>query len=129
MAKYDNYQLYDFAAVVKAIADESRIRILFALKGHRLCVCQLTEMLGLAPSTVSKHIFILKSARLVESQKQGRWVYYRLSTKRISPLAKEAIRWLFHFVATTEEIKRDQQVLNKILKIKPEVLCRLKKAR
>lgn len=127
MAKYNKYDLYDLVTVIKAIADKNRVRLLFALKRQKLCVCQLTEMLGLAPSTVSKHISLLKSARLVESQKQGRWVYYSLSEKRISPIAKEAVNWLFHFAADTEEIEKDQRSLNKILKSDPGILCRMKK--
>lgn len=127
MAKYNKYDLYDLVTVIKAMADKNRVRLLFALKKQKLCVCQLTEMLGLAPSTVSKHISLLKSARLVESQKQGRWVYYSLSEKRISPIGKEAVKWLFHFAGDTEEIEKDQQSLNKILKIDPEILCRMKK--
>jgi ArsR family transcriptional regulator len=42
-----------------------------------LCVCQLIKMLGLAPSTVSKHMSILRQARLVQARKEGKWMYYR----------------------------------------------------
>ncbi|MGA9236606.1 MAG: metalloregulator ArsR/SmtB family transcription factor, partial [Desulfobacterales bacterium] len=63
----------------KALADATRIRILGALQGRELCVCQLIELLGLAPSTVSKHLSILRNARLIDSRKEGRWMYYRLS--------------------------------------------------
>ena len=61
----------DLMAVTKALADESRVRILLALKPGKLCVCQIVELLQLAPSTVSKHMSILKHARLVE-EPQGR---------------------------------------------------------
>ena len=47
--------------------------------GRELCVCQIVELLGLAPSTVSKHLAILKQARLVDSRKEGRWMFYRLA--------------------------------------------------
>ena len=66
-------------AVLKALADETRVRALMALRRRELCVCQLVELLGLAPSTVSKHMSILKQARLVESRKEGRWMFYRLA--------------------------------------------------
>lgn len=129
MAKYNKYYLYDLVSVVKTMTDENRIRILCALQKQRLCVCQLTEMLNLAPSTVSKHIALLKLARLVESEKEGRWVYYKLSQKKGSSIATEALKWLFHFAREAEEIKKDKRTLNKILEIKPEVLCRLKRVK
>jgi len=49
------------------------------LSGGELCACQIIEMLGLAPSTVSKHMSILRQAGLVETRKEGRWIYYRLA--------------------------------------------------
>ncbi|TFG44900.1 MAG: ArsR family transcriptional regulator, partial [Candidatus Brocadiia bacterium] len=59
--------MLSFLSITKALADESRVRTLMALDGRELCVCQITELLGLAPSTVSKHMAILTQARLVEN--------------------------------------------------------------
>jgi ArsR family transcriptional regulator len=70
--------LDDFAAVTGALSDPHRIRALMALRSGERCVCQIIELLGLAPSTVSKHMTILRQAGLVESRKDSRWVYYRL---------------------------------------------------
>ena len=69
----------EFIAITKALADESRVRLLLALEERELCVCQLIELLGLAPSTVSKHMSILKQAGLVDMRKEGRWAYYRVA--------------------------------------------------
>ncbi len=55
----------ELMAVMKALADENRVRILMAVLGRELCVCQIVELLGLAQSTVSKHMSILHQARLV----------------------------------------------------------------
>ena len=65
--------------ITRALADENRIRILAALEVRELCVCQITELLRLAPSTVSKHLLLLRHAGLIDSRKDGRWIYYRLS--------------------------------------------------
>ncbi len=54
--------MHSFMAITKALADENRIRILLALDGRELCVCQIIELLGLAPSTVSKHMSVLSQA-------------------------------------------------------------------
>jgi len=61
--------------LTKALADESRVRAVLALRQGELCVCQITELFGFAPSTVSKHLSILFQANLVESRKDGRWIY------------------------------------------------------
>ena len=71
--------MFEFLNITKALAEENRLRILLALDGAELCVCQLVELLELAPSTVSKHMSVLRQARLVESRKDGRWMHYRLA--------------------------------------------------
>ena len=68
--------MIEFLNVTKALAEENRLRILLALGVEELCVCQIIELLELAPSTVSKHMSVLKQARMVDSRKDGRWTYY-----------------------------------------------------
>jgi len=109
--------------ITKALADENRVRIIAALKGRELCVCQLIELLELAPSTVSKHLSILKNARLVTSRKQGRWMYYRLTGAEATEEVSGALKWIFQSVAGKPRISKDTGRLEKILRIDPEVLC------
>ena len=71
----------EFMAITKALSDPTRVRILLALRRGELCVCQITELFGLAPSTVSKHLSMLHHAGLILSRKSERWVYYRLPDK------------------------------------------------
>ena len=59
----------EFMTITKALADDKRVRTLLALRKDELCVCQITALLGLAVSTVSKHLSILYQAGLVESRK------------------------------------------------------------
>ena len=72
----------EFMAITKALADENRVRVLLALQGGELCVCQITELFGLAASTISKHLSILYQAGLVDSRKDGRWIYYSPARER-----------------------------------------------
>jgi DNA-binding transcriptional ArsR family regulator len=65
--------------VHKAIAHPARLRLLAALRGGPLCVCQMTVVVRLASSTVSEHLSELRKAGLVTERKEGRWVEYRLS--------------------------------------------------
>ena len=83
----------EFMAIARALADENRTRIVMFLRRGEMCVCQIVEMLRLAPSTVSKHLDVLQQAGLVESRKAGRWVFYRLPGKP-SARIRGALDWL-----------------------------------
>ena len=67
------------AAIIKALAHPTRLFIVDELgRAGQKCVCELTEMVGADMSTVSKHLAILKSAGIVEVEKRGSMVFYRL---------------------------------------------------
>lgn len=83
-----------FVRVAKALADEARVKTLLALAGSELCLCQIVDLLGLAPSTVSKHVNQLYAAGLVERRKQGKWHYFRLAGGAASEPAAGALAWL-----------------------------------
>ena len=114
----------DLMAVTKALADESRVRILLALEAGELCVCQIVELLQLAPSTVSKHMSILKQARLLESRKEGRWMFYRLADKDGSTEATEMSTLVFHLTVADPQRREDAKRLRQILKLDRDELCR-----
>ncbi len=68
------------AQIMKAMAHPSRLFILDELSRGERCVCELTEMIGADVSTVSKHLSILKGAGIIDSDKRGTQVHYRLIT-------------------------------------------------
>ncbi|HDQ41572.1 MAG TPA: ArsR family transcriptional regulator [Desulfonatronum sp.] len=107
--------------MAKGLADGNRMRIVVALMEHgELCVCQMTEMVGLAGATVSRHMNVLQNARLVQCRKQGRWVFYRLSGEFPEILR----RWLWDALADSVDIKADREKLKTILACQPDELCR-----
>src|SRR5882757_1584237 len=99
--------MHDFMAITKALSDPNRVRILLALKSGELCVCQITELFGFAPSTVSKHLSILHNAGLIRSRKSERWVYYRLPDKSAPVIIREALDWVHKSLGKTEEAAAD----------------------
>lgn len=115
--------MLDFMAITKALADENRVRLLLALQRQELCACQLVELVRLAPSTVSKHMSILKQSRLVEARKKNRWVYYRLAGPTASSAVRDAIAWVQRSLANEPKVTGDAQRLNEILQMDPEQLC------
>lgn len=100
-----------YLSVTKALSDESRVRALMSLVAGELCVCQIIEVLGLAPATVSKHMAVLEQAGLVERRKQGRWHYYRLADDDAPVLVREALRWTIDALSGQERIAADAQTI------------------
>jgi len=111
-------------AVTKALSDPNRVRILLALRRGELCVCQITELFGLAPSTVSKHLSVLHHAGLIRSRKTERWVHYRLPDKSAPVAVREALDWAHKSLAKTSEAVADARRLNRIMKMDLTEICR-----
>ena len=119
------YRIEKFTTVTKALGDPNRVRALLALLQEELCVCQVVELLGLAPSTVSKHMAVLKQAGLVESRKEGRWVYYRAAATEVPAEVTEVLDWVSNCCSGSREAQDDSRNLKGILSMNPEELCQL----
>ena len=111
-------------AITKALSDPNRVRILLSLQKGELCVCQITELFGLATSTVSKHLSILNQAGLVRSRKAERWVYYRLPDKTAPAVVRESLDWVQKSLGKSVEAVADVKRLTKILKMDLKEICR-----
>ncbi len=114
----------EFMNLSKALSDANRVRMVLALRGRELCACQLTELFGLAPSTMSKHLSILYQARLVNMRKEGRWVYYSRPEDDAPASARAALAWVDSSLAEDEQAVADARRLKQVLKIDPTELCR-----
>ena len=114
----------EFLNLTKALADENRLRMLMALQDGELCVCQITELMGLAISTVSKHLSILYQAGLVNARKDGRWMYYSLPDKGASAPAREGVVWVRRSLAGNERLREDARKLKKVLAMDTARLCK-----
>jgi len=116
--------MQEFLNITKALSDENRVRALLALAGGELCVCQIIELLGLAPSTVSRHMAILHRAGLVETRKDGRWIYYRLADESARPCARRALALARECLVGDIRVRQDAKTLKGIRKMTREELCR-----
>jgi DNA-binding transcriptional ArsR family regulator len=118
--------MLQFMNLTKALSDENRVRILLALsEKEEICVCHLIDLLDLAPSTVSKHLFLLKNARLVTARKDGRWMHYRLNKESgAPPLVKEALEWIVKSIGGDPVILADRDRLRNITSVPLLAGCR-----
>ena len=114
----------DTLRVFGALSDENRLRMLLALRHGELCVCQLIELTSLSPSTVSKHLSILRDAGLLDSRKDGRWVYYRMADRPYFPMIGKKAPPFFQSLEKSETVKADDRHLRCIRKMNTEDLCR-----
>ncbi len=109
--------MFHFCNLAKALGDENRVRILMVLRHSPLCVCQLTALLDLAPSTTSKHLSILRQSQLIECVKNGRWTYYQLPANPANTSIANALQWTYESLLNSQSVKDDEQRLQKVLQV------------
>ena len=115
----------NFITIAKALSDPNRVRVLLALRVGELCVCQIIELLDLAPSTVSKHMSILKQAGLVESRKDSRWIYFSFPDETNQDKGtSDMINKTINLLQTDNQITADSNKLEIIISDGIEEVCK-----
>jgi DNA-binding transcriptional ArsR family regulator len=108
--------------ITRALGHPARLRTLAMLRSGELCVCQITEVLGLAQSTFSTHLRELRRAGLVSERKDGRWLYVALSeASGVAPWIATALGVL----GGDPEIAGDARRVEELRRLPVEDLCRL----
>jgi ArsR family transcriptional regulator len=95
--------------IFKALSDKNRLRILKMLQKKFLCVCEITEVLQLATSTVSQHLSILSEAGFIIEQKDGKWVNYVINPKPSDPRVSKMLTSLDFWINDDQIIIKDLQ--------------------
>ena len=109
-------------ALARALGNPARLRIAAMLRTGKLCVCQITEVLGLAPSTVSAHLRELRQAGITTERKVGRWIYVGLADE---PSARPWVDTALTAVAGDLQITADAALVEELKRLPVEELCRL----
>ena len=112
-------QLNPLTRQLKALGDETRLRMVALLAHGELCVCHLESGLELPQPTVSRHLGILRMAGLVEARRNGTWVFYRLA-EQTDELCRAQLRALKASLGNRETLKRD---VARLLKAKGPNSC------
>jgi ArsR family transcriptional regulator len=86
----DEKVITELAETFKVLGDPTRLRIILALLIEELCVCDLSELIGLSQSAISHQLRVLRNLKLVKFQKRGKMVYYSLDDEHIQNLIREA---------------------------------------
>jgi len=91
------YELYEYAVIFKALGDETRLRILTMLTNGKTCACHILAEFNFTQPTLSYHMKQLTDSGLVDAEKEGKWVFYSINSKRLEILRE--------FIAKVNEIE------------------------
>ncbi len=82
-----NFVMTNTVTFTRALADDTRWRIVRLVMDDALCVCELADILGMPQSSVSSHVQIIRKAGLLESEKCEKWTYFRITREHL-PLVR-----------------------------------------
>ena len=100
-----------FTKIFKALADPNRVRIMKMLEQKQLCVCEITEILNLSTSTVSSHLSLLRRAGLIDYEKNGKWVDYKINRESRDLILNQIIALMPAWLNDDEIVKIDLENL------------------
>ncbi len=104
----------ELVGVYRALADETRLRILALLRDGEVCVCHIHGGLRLPQPTISRHLAYLRRAGLVHARREGVWMHYRLATPA-SPVVRHVLDAALHTMTHASTTASDATRLRKEL--------------
>lgn len=110
----------ELSQLFKVLSDRNRLRILKMLEKKPLCVCEITQILGLAASTTSKHLSLLKEVDLIFEQKDKKWVNYHLNRASQKTYVKKILPLIEGWLNDDEAIQQDSE---KVVSVDRTQLC------
>jgi ubiquinone/menaquinone biosynthesis C-methylase UbiE/DNA-binding transcriptional ArsR family regulator len=105
----------EFSSILKALGEETRLRILRLISSQELSVNELVEALGLPQPRISRHLSVLRQAGLAEDRREGNRVFYRMSLGEIGPFAQAVWQAVQSHQANGEPFRGDQERLKAVL--------------
>jgi ArsR family transcriptional regulator len=108
------------ADLCRALADDTRLRLLALIARGEVCVCELHGSLALPQPTVSRHLASLRRAGLVAARRDGVWMHYRLADG-LDPVLKGALDAVLHALTHTDTAERDARRLKQVELPRPAV--------
>ena len=85
-------ELFDLAETFKIFGDSTRIRIICALLPGEMCVCDLSDLLGISQSAISHQLRLLRASRLVKNRREGKSIYYSLDDQHIYSIISQGLK-------------------------------------
>ena len=111
----------ELVKVFKAVADPNRIRILKMLQQKKMCVCELSAVLGITQPSVSRHLSMMRDAGLVSDERDGQWINYELCEEKLNQYAPIIMKHIKEWINDNPRIKEDASMLKRLDRAK---LCK-----
>jgi ArsR family transcriptional regulator, arsenate/arsenite/antimonite-responsive transcriptional repressor len=106
--------------IFKALSDPNRLRIIKMLQTKKLCVCEITEVLQLATSTVSKHLSILRDNGFIVEEKDGKWINYYINPTPFDERVSSILGSLDFWISDDSVTNKDKTSL---INIDRKIIC------
>jgi ArsR family transcriptional regulator, arsenate/arsenite/antimonite-responsive transcriptional repressor len=111
----------EMVKVFKAVADPNRVRILKMLQQKKMCVCELSAVLGITQPSVSRHLSMLRDAGLVRDERNCQWIDYELCEEKINQYAPILMKHIRTWINEDQRVSRDAAMLKTLNR---EKLCK-----
>ena len=105
----------DVIKVLKALCDETRLRMFMLIEQEELCVCEVMQILDMHQSRISRHLNILRDAGLARARRQGTWMFYSSATNESSEHHAAIAEALKKWMKDKEIVRRDLARLEKCI--------------
>lgn len=112
----------DLILLAKALGDPTRVRIVAALRITELCVCELADALELSQSTLSTHLQVIRQSGLVQTRKNGKWIYYGINSD-FANLVQSLFTFFGDATRSDKRMKRDAERIQRRLDIREGGCC------
>jgi len=107
---------------LKALSDETRLRIMKTLLERECCVCEIMQALDISQSRASRNLGMLQDAGFLKSSRQGAWVFYSIDRQTANRYAASLARLLRDSPISNEVLKKDRERLKQAVRVGPKAL-------
>ena len=111
--------MQDLVKAMKALSDETRLRILNVLLERECCVCEVMQALDISQSRASRNLGILQDAGFLQARREGAWVLYSVDWETANRCAISLANLLKDYSASNEVLTKDMERLKKTVRIGP----------
>jgi len=109
----------DLIKALKALSDETKLRILNLLLERECCVCEIMQALDISQSRASRNLGILQDAGFLKSRRDGRWIVYSIDWQTANRYATSLIKLLKDSVVSNEVLTQDKERLKRAAQVGP----------
>ena len=115
--------MQDLIRVMKALSDETRLRILRVLLEQECCVCEVMQALDISQSRASRNLGILQDAGFLRARRDGLWMLYSIDWESANRYATSLAKLLKESLVSNEVLEQDRERLNHAVRVGRKALC------